>query len=245
MKRLHFDSCTSTNDMLKKEHGDLLVAVAEEQTAGRGQRGNSWYSEAGCNLLFSVLTEPQGVQASEAFILSQAMALAIARTLQERLPQKQVRIKWPNDLVCGNRKICGILLEMSADPDAIEYVVVGIGLNVKRGAIPPGLEAQAACLEDLCEALPPRRDILRAYLEAMEAWMGRLEAGGWQAVAADYRAMSRTLGQVVRVIGAQNFTGTAVDIDSHGALIVTDAESGENRTVYSGDVSVRGLMGYA
>ena len=111
MKRLHFDSCTSTNDMLKKEHGDLIVAVAEEQTAGRGQRGNSWYSEAGRNLLFSVLTEPRGVQAPEAFILSQAMALAIARTLENRLPERQVRIKWPNDIYVAGRKVCGILIE--------------------------------------------------------------------------------------------------------------------------------------
>ena len=240
-------SVDSTNSEVKRmaaagaPHGSLCLA--EEQTAGKGRLGRTWVSPPGVGLWQSLLLRPK-LPPEQAPLITLVAAMAMAKAVRQTTGA-DVGIKWPNDLVCGNRKICGILLEMSADPDAIEYVVVGIGLNVKRGAIPPGLEAQAACLEDLCEALPPRRDILRAYLEAMETWMGRLEAGGWQAVAADYRDMSRTLGQAVRVIGAQNFTGTAVDIDSHGALIVTDAESGENRTVYSGDVSVRGLMGYA
>ena len=136
MKRLHFDSCTSTNDMLKKEHGDLLAAVAEEQTAGRGQRGNSWYSEAGRNLLFSVLTEPRGVLASEAFILSQAMALAIARTLEKRLPERGVRIKWPNDIYVAGRKVCGILIENDLQGKRLVRSIIGCGINVNQTRFP-------------------------------------------------------------------------------------------------------------
>ncbi len=146
MKRLHYDSCTSTNDMLKKEHGDLLAAVAEEQTAGRGQRGNSWYSEAGRNLLFSVLAEPQGVLASEAFILSQAMALAIARTLEKHLPQKGVRIKWPNDIYVAGRKVCGILIENDLQGKCLVRSIIGCGINVNQTRFPDGLAVPATSL---------------------------------------------------------------------------------------------------
>ena len=239
-------SVDSTNSEVKRMAAQGApsgsLCVCEEQTAGRGRLGRTWVSPPGVGLWQSLLLRPQ-LSPEQAPLITLAAAMAMAQAVRET-SGADVGIKWPNDLVCGGKKICGILLEMSADPDTIEYVVVGIGLNVLRGSIPPGLEAQAACVEDIGQRLPKRREILCAYLEAMERLMQRLEAGGWPAIAEDYRAMSLTLGQAVQVIGAQSFTGTAEDIDGRGALVVRDSATGERRTVYSGDVSVRGLMGY-
>lgn len=109
-------------------HG--FVVEAEAQTAGRGQRGNSWESEPRMNILMSVLLRPEGIAPSEQFLISQAVSVAIVRVLRHYLPE--VRIKWPNDIYVGDRKICGILIENSITATKIIHSIVGIGLNVNQ-----------------------------------------------------------------------------------------------------------------
>lgn len=111
-------------------HG--AVVAARSQTAGRGQRGNSWEAEPGRNLTFSMLLRPSGIAAAEQFRLSEAVALGIAATLQEALPAVAVRIKWPNDVYAGDRKICGILIENSLMGNIIRQSIVGVGINVNQ-----------------------------------------------------------------------------------------------------------------
>ena len=216
------------------------ICLCETQTAGKGRLGRTWISPAGVGLWQSVLLRP-ALKPENAPLIVLCAAMAMAQAVRET-SGINVCIKWPNDLVCGSKKLCGILLEMSADPDAIEYVVVGIGLNVYKGAVPPELIAQAACIEDFT-APPLRREILVHYLAALEDLMGRLEQQGFAGIIADYRAASCTLGHMVRVTGSVEFTGMAEDIDDSGALLVR-TEDGELHRVLSGDVSVRGLMGY-
>ena len=154
-----------------------------------------------------------------------------------------MRIKWPNDLVLDGKKIVGILNEVSCGMDSVEYVVLGVGLNVRRAAVPPELADSAGCLEDRGEP-PKRREILCAYLERLEGLVRALEDRGMAALADDYRAYSCTLGRQVRVLSpAGAFTGVALDMDATGALLVQDME-GTVRRVLAGDVSVRGVMGY-
>ncbi len=134
MKLIWLDECDSTNNVVAREnpeHGTAVIARA--QTAGRGQRGNSWESEPGKNLTFSLLLRPAWVEVSRQFAISQAVSLAIVTVLEQRLGlQAQLSIKWPNDIYAGDRKICGILIENSLTGNVISRCIVGVGINVNQ-----------------------------------------------------------------------------------------------------------------
>ncbi|MBR4082179.1 MAG: biotin--[Clostridia bacterium] len=219
-------------------HGSLCLA--EMQSAGRGRLGRSWHSPAGQGLWLSVLLRPD-MPSKYAPLLTLCAAMAMAQAVRQtaNIP---CMIKWPNDLVCGGRKLCGVLLEISADAERIHHVIVGTGLNVRRGAYPAELAHQAASVEDFTAA-PDRANILAAYLHALESITSLAAQGGWEALQADYIRQCVTIGSRVRVIGAEEFTGMAESLDQTGALLVRDDE-GQLRRVLAGDVSVRGVMGY-
>ncbi len=131
------DTVGSTNSELKavvagRPHGYVLAA--RSQTAGRGQRGNSWEATPGENLTFSMLLKPRNLRPSEQFYISEAVALGVAETLEEYLSSgERVMVKWPNDIYVGDRKICGILIENTiAGGGAISYSVAGVGVNINQ-----------------------------------------------------------------------------------------------------------------
>ncbi len=133
------DSCASTNAVLTDrpdaQHGTVIATRA--QTAGRGQRGNTWEAEPGRNLTFSLLLCPKGFPAARQFELSMLVALAVADVLNSlfaRLGRAdlEARIKWPNDIYVGDRKIVGILIENKLEGAGIGRAIVGIGLNVNQ-----------------------------------------------------------------------------------------------------------------
>ncbi len=128
-------SCASTNTELAGRpdapHGAIIAAVA--QTAGRGQRGNSWEAEPGRNLTFSQLLRPRRLPAARQFELSMVVSLAIAEAIDTRLPDGvRTVIKWPNDIYIGLEKICGILIENKLAGSMIERAIAGIGINVNQ-----------------------------------------------------------------------------------------------------------------
>lgn len=234
---------TSTNQVLKDmarqgaPHGSLCLC--ECQTAGRGRMDRQWSSPAGQGLWVSVLLRP-AMPAERAPLITFCAALAMAQAVRETTAL-HARIKWPNDLVLQGRKLCGILLEMGFDAQGM-FIVVGTGLNVRRGAYPEELRDRAVSLEE-CTAVPDRGTVLASYLMALEDAISAVEEKGWQGIAEMYRALSITLGSQVQVIGAECFTGCAEEIDDSGALLVR-MEDGTLRRVLAGDVSVRGVMGY-
>lgn len=129
------DTCRSTNSELAARaaglpHGTILAT--REQTAGRGQRGNSWESEPGKNLTFSILLRMPGFPAARQFEISEAVALGVADALRPLLPGHDIKVKWPNDIYVGDRKICGILIEHSLDGPSIICSIAGIGINVNQ-----------------------------------------------------------------------------------------------------------------
>ena len=235
---------TSTNTVLKEMAlagaPDGSVCVADCQTAGKGRLGRAWSAPAGKGLWVSTLLRPN-LTPEQAPLITLCAALAM-REAVELVAELPAVIKWPNDLVYQGRKLCGILLELSADPDRIEYVVIGTGLNVREGAYPPELAERAAAIEEFTTP-PLRRDLLTRYLAALETYVGLVEQRGIEGILEAYTAHCVTLGARVQVSGAVNLTGTAETIDGTGALMVR-AEDGELRRVLSGDVSVRGVMGY-
>ena len=233
---------TAAKQMALADAPDGSLCIAESQTAGKGRLGRVWSAPAGQGLWISMLLRPH-LPPERAPLITFCAAMAMARAVRETAII-DVRIKWPNDLVADKRKLCGILLESSMDPDSIEYVVVGTGLNVYKGAYPPELDGHAVAIEELVSDVPPlRREILVRYLAALEELVDRLEKFGFQGIAEDYRALSCTLGSEVRVFGAVELTGVAEDISETGALLVR-TEDGAAHWVMSGDVSVRGMMGY-
>lgn len=126
---VHIDETDSTNRFIKEvQHGN--VVVADYQTSGRGCGTNTWESERGKNLLFSVLVHPVEVPASRQFLVSMAMANGIARVISGYV--KGVTIKWPNDIYVGDRKLCGILIENRLQGNVIKDSIIGVGLNVNQ-----------------------------------------------------------------------------------------------------------------
>ena len=127
----------STNNYLKqlpdeKIERDFVVAVTQSQTAGRGQRGNSWESEPKKNLIFSIMMRPNFIEAKNQFILSQAMALSIKETLDNYVRSPHPRIKWPNDIYWNKKKLCGILIENDLIGKHIEKCIIGVGINLNQ-----------------------------------------------------------------------------------------------------------------
>lgn len=133
-----FDTLSSTNDEACNAHykeGDIIVAL--HQQAGRGQRGHKWESNAGMNLTFSAIFEPTFLPATEQFLLSEAVALAIVDTLRHF--GIEAKIKWTNDIYVGQKKIAGILIEHKLLGNSIGRTIAGIGLNVNQTAFSPEL----------------------------------------------------------------------------------------------------------
>lgn len=138
MEIIRLDSCPSTNAALDAmpDAAEGTVVVCRRQTAGRGQRGNSWEAEPGRNLTFSMLLRPAGLPAARQFMLSMAVAVAIADAVdyvfeQTGVPERAA-IKWPNDIYVGDKKICGILIENKLAGADIHRSVIGVGLNVNQ-----------------------------------------------------------------------------------------------------------------
>ena len=126
----------STSTLLREQYSPstphLYTIRTDYQTAGRGQAGNSWESEAGKNLLFSALLRYEGIHAVKQWRLSMLVAVALWDTLSKYLPQEQLRIKWPNDLYFGDKKLVGILIENSLSGQYVGYSIAGIGVNVNQ-----------------------------------------------------------------------------------------------------------------
>lgn len=238
------DSTDSTNVELRRmaltgaPHGSLCLS--ETQTAGKGRLGRQWESPAGKGLWLSVLLRPS-LKPEQAPLITLCAAMAMAQAVQQ-VTSLQARIKWPNDLVYDGRKICGVLLEIAATVEKIDYIIVGTGLNVRVGAYSPELREKAAALEEFVSP-PDRGMLLTHYLQALEALVQRVEAEGFAGIRDAYAAQSCTIGSDVRVSGGMELTGHAVGIEESGALLVRTAD-GEIHRVLAGDVSVRGMMGY-
>ena len=130
-KIVHIDETDSTNRWLK-DHGEGTMVVATEyQSAGKGCGSNSWESERGKNLTFSMLIHPDGIAAREQFHITEVVSVALCRTLQPYIYNK-VEIKWPNDIYVGDRKLCGILIENRLQGNVIVDCIIGIGLNMNQ-----------------------------------------------------------------------------------------------------------------
>ena len=247
-KIIYYEQLDSTNTEIARlamqgaEHG--TVVVAELQTAGRGRKGRSWESPAGENIYMSVLLRPDFVP-DKAPMLTLVMAYSVAWVIQE-LGFPEVQIKWPNDLVLSGKKICGILTEMQLKGPEIDYVVVGVGINVNTPKFPSELEDKATSLFLESGRKFERESIAENIVDKFErAYRQFGDVQDLSFLQEAYNSMLVNVGKEVRVLEPGNeYTAYAKGVNSRGELIVRTPD-GEEKEIYAGEVSVRGIYGYA
>ena len=243
-RMIHKISLDSTNKLAKRlacnGAEDGTVVVAEEQTGGKGRLERNFFSPRGKSILFSVILRPHCLpKDAPKFTLMAAVAVANAMK-RFNLP---AQIKWPNDIMFDGRKVVGILTEMSAQIERVNYIVVGIGINANIAAeeFPPEIKKIATSLAEINGGEISRVDFFRAVLEELDKLYCVVNDEGFGKIFEQWRQFNITLGHEVKVIAAdtgEEFFGIAEDIDEDGALIVR-TEKGR-QTLYAGDVSVRG-----
>ncbi len=233
-----FETLPSTNDAARDMAVDGApegtVVVAEVQTSGRGRLNRHWQSPPG-NLYCSVVLRPD-CEARRCAQLSFAAALAAAEAVAEIIPQSDVRLKWPNDVLAGGRKIAGLLLEAAPVAAAqIPWVVVGCGLNI--GVHPEYRESPATSLAaEGAEAVAPD-DVLAAFLERLDHWTATWRRLGFGPLRQAWLGRAHGMGTRVltRVTGGGGPNGLFVDIDEEGGLVL-DLGAGKRHTISGGAV---------
>lgn len=163
----------STSTLLREQYSDALphfyTIRTDYQTAGRGQAGNSWESEAGKNLLFSALLRYDGLLAIKQWRLSMLVAVALWETLAKYVPKEKLTIKWPNDIYWGDKKLVGILIENCLSGQYVGHSVVGIGVNVNQTE----WTSNAPNPISMCQITGkeyPVEEILESWICAMKSW---------------------------------------------------------------------------
>ena len=244
---IYHDVTDSTNLQAKLEaengapHGALVAA--DMQTAGRGRRGRSWSSPPGANVYFTLILKPE-LAPDKASMLTPVMALAVAEGIRQCCGIETM-IKWPNDIVMGGKKVCGILAEMSVERDLIRYVVIGAGINVCLQEFPPEVANVAACLQAECGHSVSRAELVAAVMGAFERYYEMfLERGDLSGLIERYNELLVNTGSEVRVLDSSGeFQGISRGVNTRGELRV-EREDGSEVLVYAGEVSVRGIYGY-
>ena len=248
-KLICLDCIDSTNNYLKRlaveGAPDGTIAVADQQTAGRGRLGRSFQSPPGTGIYISFLLRPD-MMPERAVNLTACTAVAMCDAM-ERACGVRPQIKWTNDILMDKRKTCGIMTEMSVEGEtgALQYIVLGIGVNVNQALtdFPEELQAVAGSVAMATGKKQDRGRLTAEIINAMDEMYAAWQAGQWDVDR--YRADCATIGREVRVIRAgseRNAFAEAVDDDF--ALVVR-YEDGTREAVFSGEVSVRGLEGYA
>jgi len=241
-----YDETDSTNRQARElarngaAHGTLVIA--QRQTQGRGRRGRSWISPAGEGIFMSLIIRRADAQGAARLSLVIALAAARAIAAETGLDAK---VKWPNDIVIGGRKVCGMLCEMDFMQDGSLAVTAGIGINVHQTVFDEEIARTASSLDLLSGRRIDRSALVLAFLREMEAAAALEETDG-EAFMRAYCGYSATLGSRVQVIAQDStYTGMAEGITDSGTLIVRADADGQLREVLAADVSVRGIMGYA
>lgn len=264
-----YEETDSTNLRIKELgregalHGTL--AVADRQTAGRGRRGRSWESPAGCSIYMSILLRPD-IEPDKAPMLTLVTACAVAEALvqsdgqfkrpegahacgaesnEEDAASPQVQIKWPNDIIINGKKLVGILTEMSVQNGKIDYVTIGVGINVNIIVFPEEIKETATSLCIEYGHKVKREPIIAAIMERLETdyeiFMRTQDLSGLMDT---YSKMLVNKDRDVVILGEkEQYRAHALGITPTGELIIR-REDGTEEEIYAGEVSVRGVYGY-
>jgi BirA family biotin operon repressor/biotin-[acetyl-CoA-carboxylase] ligase len=211
------------------------LVLAEEQTAGRGRLGRTWVSQRGLGIYGSLILRPK-VAPAQAAVLTLVIGLGVARGIGEAAG-RQCDIRWPNDVLLNDKKCCGVLVELSAGQDRVEYVIAGFGINVNQESMPPGLAGAATSLriETGCEFV--REVVLDTVLKHTERYYEMfLERGKASVIDAFCRASTYVRGRrVVVETGDRTLVGTTAGLNAAGLLLL-ETDEGRIEPVLTGSV---------
>jgi len=227
----HFQELESTMDkakfLAKNEAPHLSVVIAENQTMGRGRLNRKWFSSKG-GLWFTLILKPV-TPPPLAYIYNFAASLSLSKSLRQ-LFDVSVSVKWPNDILLNNRKLVGLLSEMETRGDMVEFLNIGIGINVNNQ--PQKYEPKAIALKDVLHKNVSRRLILETFLNDFKNQIQAIEC---RQIIALWKEQSSTIGRQVRIETLGDiYEGLAIDVDETGALIIRD-KIGETKKIIYGD----------
>lgn len=241
----YFAETDSTNTQAKNlkdaPHGTLVAAG--RQTSGRGRLGRTWESASDDNIYMTLRLKPN-IPVDKAPMLTLVMALSVVMAIED-ITGMQGKIKWPNDIVVNKKKICGILTEMSVDMTGIEYVVIGVGVNVNTKHFPDEIRETASSLWMECAQNFECAELIAKILERFEEFYETFARTASLVDLVDvYNSHLINRNKEVRVLEpGQEYNGYALGIDELGQLLVRK-EDGKIEKIFAGEVSVRGLYGY-
>jgi BirA family biotin operon repressor/biotin-[acetyl-CoA-carboxylase] ligase len=231
---IYYPTIDSTNTQAKRlineGKNDTMLLIADEQTAGRGRQGKSFYSPALTGIYMTLVTHPM-TALQNAVTATTAAAVAVCKAV-EKLTDKKPKIKWVNDVYLSGKKICGILTEAVTDfeTQTVTSVVIGIGMNIKTVDFPDSVE-NASCLS----ANVKRADLIAAITDELI----KINSSNYSDFISYYRTHSMIIGEKINFIKNDMVTpATAVAIDEVGGLVV-ELENGETITLRSGEISIR------
>jgi BirA family transcriptional regulator, biotin operon repressor / biotin---[acetyl-CoA-carboxylase] ligase len=231
----------STNETARRlaEAGakEGAIVIAERQSRGRGRLGRTWHSASGQGLYFSIVLHPQ-LEFSRLPALSMVAALSVCRAIESY--GLKAEIKWPNDCMLDGKKVAGILVEISAELDRVEYAVMGVGININHRAadFPIGLRSTATSIYRVSGYKINRAELFRKFLVDFEKSYHTFHRYGFRLIAPEIVKRSAVIGKkITLVLGRKKIHGTSLGFDSNGALRVKEKDGVK---VYSaGEVSLR------
>jgi BirA family biotin operon repressor/biotin-[acetyl-CoA-carboxylase] ligase len=236
----HFHSMDSTNSMAYQlalqgaEEGEIVVA--ESQKKGRGRLGRKWYSPPLTNLYLSVILRP-AIPPQQASLITLMAAVATAGAIH-KFSGLHPMIKWPNDILLKNRKVAGLLNEIHSETDRIHFVILGVGvnLNMDEKMFSKEIRSLATSLKRETGQSVSRKAFLQTLLEELEMWYETFLKEGASPVLKAWREKAQIQGRPVKVTSfGEVLSGTAIDVDSDGALVL-ETKEGERKRVVAGDV---------
>lgn len=227
VRRLILDETDSTNAEARRlaeaaERGPLWI-MARRQSAGRGRRGRAWTSPPG-NLAATLLFA-QDLSLTQAGFLSIAAGLAVGDALQALAPEGAVTLKWPNDALLNGRKAAGVLLESAGEGGRVDWMAIGVGMNLaahpEAAALEPGAWTPTSVAAETGAPPPPPEQALCALAAAMAHWLGRFRAEGSAPLRRAWLARAGQLGgRISARLPRETVTGVFADLDENGALVL-------------------------
>ena len=223
------------------DHG--TVVIADRQTCGKGRRGRSWHTPENTSIAMSFLLKPQ-LEAEYASMLTLVQAMAVAEAVEEVTALKS-QIKWPNDILINEKKVCGILTEMNLSGNEISSIIIGTGINVNQESFPEDIREIATSLKNESGKAQCREKLIGALCEKFEQYYEQfLTTKDLSCIIEEYNARLVSAGRSVRVLDPKGeYTGDAIGINAKGEFQVRQ-DDGKIIDVYAGEVSVRGIYGY-
>ncbi len=241
---IHLETVDSTNDYLKKIANEVeegTVVISEEQTRGKGRWGRQWESEANEGIWMSIILKPEVEPVKAPFITLIAGAAIVKALNNLKVPAK---IKWPNDIIINNKKISGILTELSAEIERINYVVVGIGMNVKNTKFDGELEDKATSIYKENYDLSRLEIVTEIIYEFEKLYKDYIENNRSEETINVCKEYSAIIGKEIYIIkGDERELVKCIDLNNDGNLIIKD-NNDSIREIMSGEVSIRGVKGY-